>query len=505
MARVFISYSRKNKGFARRLAADLDRLGADVWIDVDDIPSGANWCNAIHEGLDSCEVMILVLSPDSMASRNVQDEWQYFRDQGRPLIPVLWQPTRVHFQLHRLQYIDFHTQDYETAFAQLHSELRREGLLLKPLTPSDDSVQLPARPDLPVEPVVPLLRRNMVIGVIAILLVIAAVIATLTGLISFGGGDDAPSGTLSAAQMEGTASAMRTTETAAAWTDTPQPTPEPSATPRPTDTPQPSPEPSNTPRPIDTPPTTPDPQQAALDRAQNFDGSNDDWEPFVQDFDGVEMVLVPAGCFEMGSEDGEDREQPVHTVCFDEPFWIDRYEVSQGQFAAFDGQAERDSWFTGNDLPRERITWTEARDFCELRGARLPTEAEWEYAARGPDALVYPWGDTFVGNNVIYENSPEYGDRMTAPPGGSLPGPSWVGAEDLSGNVWEWVSTIYQSYPYRAGDGREDNIDTNSSRVLRGGSFLNTSYLLRAAYRYGYPPVLENYFLGFRCARSAEG
>jgi hypothetical protein len=150
MARIFISYKRIDEEFARRLAGDLDRLGADVWIDVDDIPAGMNWSASIQEGLNSCEVMIVVISPESMASQNVEEEWQYFRDEKKPVIPVLLRPARVHYQLRRIQYVDFHTQDYEVAFRQLHSELGRNGLQLDPISPEDAAVPIPPQKPLPV-------------------------------------------------------------------------------------------------------------------------------------------------------------------------------------------------------------------------------------------------------------------------------------------------------------------------------------------------------------------
>ncbi len=152
MARIFISYSRKDETFARQLAADLDRLGADIWIDVDDIPAGMKWSTAIQQGLDACEVMIVIISPDSMASVNVEDEWQSYLDDGKPVVPVLWRPARVHFQLRRIQYMDFHTQNYTLAFAQLHFELRRQDIQLAPLSPTDPSVQIPAQEPLPAPP-----------------------------------------------------------------------------------------------------------------------------------------------------------------------------------------------------------------------------------------------------------------------------------------------------------------------------------------------------------------
>jgi WD40 repeat protein len=124
MTRVFISYSRADEDFARRLATDLDRLGAEVWLDVDDIPPGANWSTAVQQGLDACDALLLIISPEAMASKNVEDEWQYVRDEGKAILPVLWRPVpKLHFQLRRIQYVDFHRQDYDTALIQLRARL----------------------------------------------------------------------------------------------------------------------------------------------------------------------------------------------------------------------------------------------------------------------------------------------------------------------------------------------------------------------------------------------
>jgi TolB protein len=152
MARVFISYSRQDVAFANRLATSLADLGADVWIDVEDIPAGMKWSKAIQQGLTVSEVMLVVISPDSMASSNVEDEWQYYLDKNKTVIPVLLRPAEVHFQLSRIQYVDFHKQDYTTAFAQLYSELKRKGVELKALTPTGGTVAIPDQPPLPARP-----------------------------------------------------------------------------------------------------------------------------------------------------------------------------------------------------------------------------------------------------------------------------------------------------------------------------------------------------------------
>jgi formylglycine-generating enzyme required for sulfatase activity len=230
---------------------------------------------------------------------------------------------------------------------------------------------------------------------------------------------------------------------------------------------------------------------------------NADWTPVERDFDGVTMVQVPAGCFQMGSSDGDDDEQPIHEQCFDQPFWIDKYEVTQEQFNRLGGRQEYSPGFSGDLRPVENITWFEARDFCELRRARLPTEAEWEYAARGPDNLLYPWGNQWNENNAVWRvNSNE----QTADVGSISAGVSWVGAYDLSGNVREWTSSLSEPYPYDAGDGRESDTGdrTDVQRVLRGGSWnLYDTDSLRAPYRLRYFPDYGLNSFGFRCARSS--
>jgi formylglycine-generating enzyme required for sulfatase activity len=118
--------------------------------------------------------------------------------------------------------------------------------------------------------------------------------------------------------------------------------------------------------------------------------ANARWKPVERSFDGVAMMLVPPGCFMMGSDNGDSGERPVTKICFDQPFWIDKTEVTQRQFKQFGGKAANLSYFQGDNQPVEMINWFEGRDFCAKRGARLPTEAEWEYAARGPNDLTFP-------------------------------------------------------------------------------------------------------------------
>lgn len=242
--------------------------------------------------------------------------------------------------------------------------------------------------------------------------------------------------------------------------------------------------------------------------------NNGDWqsniEEYAQVFDRVEMVLVPAGCFMMGSTEDQislamtlysdggrnfySDETPSHQICFSEPFWIDKYEVSNMQYGSH-------GYWSEVDMPRESINWIDAKTYCENRDARLPTEAEWEYAARGPDDLIFPWGNIFIEDNVVYgDNS----DEHTMPVGSKLGGVSWVGAKDLSGNVWEWVSTRYDQanypYPYQI-DGRDSVSRTSVEYVLRGGSWQNGRSDVRSANRNSNDSYNTSYNIGFRCAR----
>jgi len=220
---------------------------------------------------------------------------------------------------------------------------------------------------------------------------------------------------------------------------------------------------------------------------------NDAWQPVVEDFDGVAMVKVPAGCFWMGSIDGDSDERPVHEVCLDE-FWIDQYEVTNEQF----GSIGCEDISSEPDQPRNCVDWFDAKTHCEARDARLPTEAEWEYAASGPNGLTYPWGNEWNEDYAVWSGNSNGG---TARVGSRPEGASWVGAMDMSGNVWEWVSSLYQDYEYDST--HENDTDITNNRVLRGGSWdYGDPSDFRVSSRVSGIPVNHYGSGGFRCARS---
>ena len=262
-----------------------------------------------------------------------------------------------------------------------------------------------------------------------------------------------------------------------------------------------------------------------------------------REIDGAEMVYVSAGSFEMGSQDGESNEAPVHTVSLD-GFWLDHTEVSVAQFRTFvEATGHRTSsedggrpsawldndgvWQVGagadwehpagsasqtqdND-PVVQVSWTDAAAYCAWAGARLPTEAEWEYAARGPDANVYPWGDDFDGTRLNYcdagcplpdpEEASDDGHRLVAPVGSYPGGESWCGALDLAGNVWEWVADRIDDGYYASSAAHDpQGPDMGDWRATRGGSWSDGPGSVRSARRGRDFPDVRNNILGFRCA-----
>lgn len=247
------------------------------------------------------------------------------------------------------------------------------------------------------------------------------------------------------------------------------------------------------------------------------------------------MAMIPSGCFDMGDALNElnGNALPVHRVCLS-AYEIDYHEVTNRDYAACvraGGCASRDTpWEVGSlnrwsyflnhcydDFPVIQIKWVHARNYCDWAGKRLPTEAEWEYAARGGmDGKRYPWGDTISGADANYANSGDQWDEETSPV--TYYSPNGYGLYGMTGNVEEWVndrdyflpsSNYYAESPTNDPQGPE----TGSYRIIRGGSFISDPHEsspndLALAFRHSGPEfdpsILGLYWVGFRCARSGD-
>jgi formylglycine-generating enzyme required for sulfatase activity len=250
---------------------------------------------------------------------------------------------------------------------------------------------------------------------------------------------------------------------------------------------------------------------------------------------GIEQVYVPAGCFLMGTREEQaaeleppswarrelQSEQPQHEVCISQDYWIDQYEVTNAAFQVFvedGGYTTQEYWSEDGwkwlsrksvdalpidtcveeivaENPRVCITWYEAEAYAKWRGGRLPTDAEWEYAARGAESLVYPWGNEWdeTKANVV-------GSTGLTPVGSYPDGVSWVGAHDMSGNAMEWVQD-WLDYKYYELQVRDDPTgpETGAQKIEKGGWWGSNPFVARAAYHhFEDPPTYQDHHIGFR-------
>jgi formylglycine-generating enzyme required for sulfatase activity len=238
----------------------------------------------------------------------------------------------------------------------------------------------------------------------------------------------------------------------------------------------------------------------------------------VSSKDGMMQMYVPAGDFLMGSDKAKDlqayaNEMPQHTVYLD-AYWIDRTEVNNGQYRRCVtlgacgapgnmGSTIRSSYFLDTRFayyPVIYVNWTQAKAYCTWAGRRLPSEAEWEKAARGTDGLTYPWGNETPNQNLLNFNQ-NLSDTTKV---GNYPsGASPYGALDMAGNVWEWVNDWYADNFYQESPAHNPTgPGPKYLHVTRGGSWYYSNSLARSAYRNGIAPNTSNGDTGFRCAAS---
>jgi formylglycine-generating enzyme required for sulfatase activity len=220
--------------------------------------------------------------------------------------------------------------------------------------------------------------------------------------------------------------------------------------------------------------------------------------------DGAVMVFILAGEFIMGSNDGGDDEKPQHRVTLD-GYWIYKHEVTVAQYRKFCNATGRQmpdapSWGWKDNHPIVKVTWHDATAYAQWAGVRLPTEAEWEKAARGTDGRKYPWGNEWDASKC---NNGETGPNQTTPVGSYPQGVSPFGVHDMAGNVWEWCADWYdRNYYHSAPSKNPTGPSSGDYRALRGGSWLDFVNLCRAALRNNFAPADRSIYVGFRCVQS---
>ena len=367
MGHIFISYSRRDTEYAHRLADDLQNRGFDTWIDAR-IDYGSQWPHELQKQLDSCEAFILVMSPSSFASEWVQSELQRAKRKAKPIFPLLLEGDEPWLSVESTQYYDVR--------GGLLPDDRLYAALKKVISASQDSDTRIHLPKPAVKTGTGGRKGWMIMGAGAALLLLAGFMVIFVPMMINGFDPGAPS---------------------------PEPTPLVSST-----------EASEL---ADTSSEEPQIPVMTSTLPVPITGNSSGTSEFT-DAKGVSMVFVEAGNFIAGSDTGYDDEKPVHTVYLDE-FYIDIFEVTNAQYRVCveAGACEtpnrtssftRDSYYGNSqydDYPVIFVGWEDARAYCRWRGMDLPTEAQWEKAARGTDGRTYPWGSSIDPARANYNDA----------------------------------------------------------------------------------------------------
>ncbi|MCP4141720.1 MAG: SUMF1/EgtB/PvdO family nonheme iron enzyme [Chloroflexi bacterium] len=489
--KIFLSYSRKDKDFAKKVANDLEKAGYIVWWDISTIEGGDRWAQEIEAGINQSEILALIVSPNSIASEWVEKEFIFASKRGMKIVPLLYEHCELPIWLLNLQYVDLIGINYKLNFLQVIEAFEKYGRR------AGDTKALPPTLGKRISRLSPYWLLLIIITLL--LLLIGFLLKPILFPIS-----PTPTRTYTATATYRATETKEPTKTA---TNTPIP-PTETGTATPTSVPTeekatPSPTVTRTP----TLPATPTEEGLAS---------------LIVDKSGAEMLLVEAAPFLMGRDTGNNDEKPAHLVNLGD-YYIDKYEVSNADYKAcvddFACSLPKPTTFYADARYRSHpavfVSWEKANEYCEWREARLPTEAEWEKAARGDDSLIYPWGNMFSGSALNFCDAEcEYSWKntgiidkysMTAPIGTYPDGESPYGVLDMAGNAAEWVADwydkdYYENTPRENPQGPEDG----TYRVLRGGSWYNRSSEVRTYQRNFLRPNIAYNYTGFRCAISAE-
>ena len=446
---TFISYAHEDSRFAMKLSRQLRRHGVAIWLDQWDISAEIEWDKTIERAVRNCGCFVLVLSPAAVNSWVVRQQFSWARQNGKPILPVIYRACELPSTLQEHPQIDFTKQRYRMALAQLLSHY----------FPAEEK-QLDYWERLKVSWTGidwgwwHRLRLLLWPGWLGPMLLLALLLLGVYFIRSDNGQ---------------TPKVRPTVETLAVIS--------PTATPI----------------------------------------ANVDFK--IRPIDNKTMLLVPAGEFFMGSVDNDpfadEDEWPQHAVYID-AFWVDKTEVTNSEFqycveaGKCDPHLHVGNTFAGADQPVVGVDWFQAATYCEWVGGRLPTEAEWEKAARGTDGRTYPWGNKFDGSRLNYcdanciqdwrDNRFDDGYKYTSPVGSYPTGASPYGLLDMSGNVWEWTADWYdKDYYVTSTYQNPTGPSSGQQRVIRGGSWHYAGRNLRVVNRHKDSPAFRYDKIGFRC------
>ena len=465
MAKVFVSYSRRDIEFAKRLTAELQKSDLDFWIDWEGIPPTVDWWKEIEKGIEETDAFLFLISPDSAKSKVCGQELDVAVKNGKRLIPIVvreiaWEDTPPHLghlnyiffresdnfnsavqkllsaihtdfewaQIHRrlqVKALEWERNDHESSFLLHGKELQEiESQLIDNTAKEPHPTALQSRYVFESRKTADKqLRSSRIrlvtisgVGIVLVVIIALAQIGIFNRFVY---------------------------------------------------------------RPVD---------------MENY------W------------VTIPAGEFRMGNENGNNLyESPIHAVYLD-TYQIGKHEVTNRQYnqcvKAGTCSAPNNKIFSIQEYklhPVVNVSWNDANTYCEWIGGRLPTEAEWEKAARGTDERIYPWGNSIDCSFANYFDSTNRHEPCvgnTTPVGSYEKGMSPYGVYDMTGNVLEWVNdwssdTYYRSSPSTNPSGPE----SGNKRVLRGGPYLTGELGVTVTVRYSDVPASSSEEVGFRCAR----
>ena len=490
--KVFLCHAHADRDAVRGLYSRLTQDGVDAWLDKAKLLPGQDWELEIRKAVREADVVVVCLSKQFNQAGFRQKEVRLALDTAmeKPEGEIFIIPARLEEcdnleSLRKWHWVDLFEEDgYEMLMRALQARADRiratlqikkswlpigntqSAVVKKPFPPVEKPVEKKQEgPKSKKETQPPKSFNRNVIGIVGFVVLVLALIFGLPSLI--GEPEEATPAVTNAAGFE---------------TFTPIPAYETE------------------------PPFTPTPQ----------------WPTEITDSKGVDMVLVPVGQFTMGNDNGNADEKPAHEVYLFN-YYIDKFEVTNALYRACVDVGECRLWVRSpmrpnyynnsefDNYPMIEVDWDMAKTYCEWRQTRLPSEAEWEKAARGTDGRTYPWGEGLDCSRANYRNGDAYCVGNTTAVGIYESGKSVYGVYDLIGNVNEWVNDLYSETYYDTLPAPNTNIattnplgpETGSSRVLRGGSWSSYVYQVNSTVRaskipYGY----SSNDIGFRCVQS---